>query len=161
MPWPLSVKQAAKSHLLSENAESSRAYIKPAALWMIECEIRRRCWWIRSLWTADVFLVVALAGETRNWSRKNRMLSQDNKFKDINIHTFAQGVRAMRNARARNLRMIVANWSVNSFDSRIKTWQEWRKRVVKEILTGSISHFSHRHRPLSQVTRFLFSLCLF
>ena len=96
-----------------------------------------------------------------NKSRKNRMLSQDNEFKDINFHTFAQGVRVTRNARARNLRMIVANWSVNSFDSRIKTWQEWRKRVVKEILTGSISHFSHRHRPLSQVTRILFSLCLF
>ena len=92
---------------------------------MIECEIHKRRWRIRSLRTADVFLVVASAGETRNWSRKNRILSQDNEFEDINFHTFAQGVRVTRNARARNLRMIVANWSVNSFDSRIQTWQKW------------------------------------
>ena len=60
-----------------------------------------------------------------NKSRKNRMLSQDNEFKDINFHTFAQGVCVTRNARTRNLRMIVANWSVNSFDSWIQTWQKW------------------------------------
>ena len=39
--------------------------------------------------TPDVFPVVASAGETRNQSRKNRMLSQDNEFDDINFHTFA------------------------------------------------------------------------
>ena len=53
------------------------------------------------------------------------MLSQDNKYEDINIHTFPQGVHVMQNARARNLRMIVANLSVDSFDSRIQTWQKW------------------------------------
>ena len=53
------------------------------------------------------------------------MLSQENKYEDINIHTFAQGGHVMQNARARNLRMIVANWSVDSFDSRIQTWQKW------------------------------------
>ena len=36
-----------------------------------------------------------------------------------------------------------------------------RKRVVKEILTGSLPHFSRRHRPLSQVARVLFSLYSF
>ena len=91
---------------------------------MIECYIHRRRWRIHSLRTADVFLVVTSAGETKQEPKK-RMLSQDNKFKDINFHTFAQGVRVMRNARARNLRMIVANWIVNSFDSRIQTWQKW------------------------------------
>ena len=53
------------------------------------------------------------------------VISQDNKLEDINFHTFAQGVHVTWNAQARNLRMIVANWSVNSFDSRIQTWQKW------------------------------------
>ena len=35
-----------------------------------------------------------------------------------------------------------------------------RKRVVKEMLTGSLSHFSRRHRPLSQVVRVLISLLI-
>ena len=36
------------------------------------------------------------------------------------------------------------------------------KRVIKKMLTGSLSHFSRRHhRPLSQVARVLFSLCSF
>ena len=35
-------------------------------------------------------------------------------------------VRVARNARARNLLgKTVANWCVNSFDSRIQTWQKW------------------------------------
>ena len=29
------------------------------------------------------------------------------------------------------------------------------------MLTGSLSHFSRRHRPLSEVARVLFSLCSF
>ena len=53
------------------------------------------------------------------------MLSQDNEFDDIKFqHIRTEGVRVARNVRARNLRMIVANWSVNSFDSRIQTWQK-------------------------------------
>ena len=36
-----------------------------------------------------------------------------------------------------------------------------RKRVVEEMLTGSLSHFSSRHRPLSQVACVLSSLCSF
>ena len=35
-----------------------------------------------------------------------------------------------------------------------------RKRVVKEMLTGSLSHFPRRHRPLSQVVRVLISLLI-
>ena len=33
-----------------------------------------------------------------------------------------------------------------------------RKRVVKEMLTGSLSHFSSRHRPLSHRARLTFAL---
>ena len=33
-----------------------------------------------------------------------------------------------------------------------------RKRVVKEMLTGSLAHFSRRHRPLSQFSRLIFTL---
>ena len=29
------------------------------------------------------------------------------------------------------------------------------------MLTGSLSHFSRRHRPLSQIARVIFSLCSF
>ena len=57
------------------------------------------------------------------------MLSQDNEFDDIKFqHIRTEEVRVARNACARNLRMIVANWSVNSFDSRIQMWQKWAEK---------------------------------
>ena len=34
------------------------------------------------------------------------------------------------------------------------------RQGVKEMLTGSLSHFSRRHRPLSQVARVLISLLI-
>ena len=67
VPWPLNVKQAAKitfaqwkcrtfqsiTYPTGKNLPPPFITIKPAALWMIECEIpRRRCWILSPIFSA-------------------------------------------------------------------------------------------------------------
>ena len=121
VPWPLSLKQVAKTTLAQWKCTTFRGTIYPreeknvppffiaiksAALWRIECEIRRRRWRIR------------IQQKKKKIREKTDALAG---FPHIRTR-----VRVARNARARNLLgKTVANWCVNSFDSRIQTWQKW------------------------------------
>ena len=84
-------------------------------------------------------------------------------FEDIDFHRTRRMFRTSREMLARETwEWLYLTEVLTVLTARSRGDKNGWKRVIKKMLTGSLSHFSRRHhRPLSQVARVLFSLCSF